>query len=297
MLLSQFCTQLMAAQRYAEIVQVLTSPLAKLGGGLTASLHFTLGLAQMELKQFGAAAEAFRQCVAKRDRAALAPVNLQILKSGLRHCLALCPDQMGETAAAAEEFRLAIQSDPQSRAVCCDYARFLAGHEQPIEALNLYFAASEKPDEAQVWLQGGQLALSRPEFLEVALDWTSEAQGHLPDHPAVVRQRAEALMLAGQCDTALPLWRRWPPASNHAFAAALVLCETIAGENQFSSAGAAETAVSREFVKWYQRLLQFNARPVMEALNARIEDLERVLPSATRILASALAEATEAVPA
>ena len=291
-LLTQFCTQLMAAKRHAEIVQVLASPLAKLGGGLTASLHFTLGLAQMEMKQFAAAAEQFRQCLAKRGRPALTPVNLEIRKAGPRHCLARCLDQIGETDAAAEEFRLAIEADPQSRSVRCDHARFLAAHERQADALNLLFAlANEKPTEARVWLQGGQLALTRLDFLEVALDWTAEAERHLPDDPAVVQQRAEALMLAGQCGAALPLWRRWPEASNHALAAALVLCETVAGENQFAPAAADEAGVSREFVKWYQRLLQFNARPTVEALNAKIDVLKRILPSAAGLLANVLVEA------
>ena len=294
-LLTQFGTQLMAAKRHAEIVQALASPLAKLGGGLTASLLFTLGLAQMELKQFAAAAEAFRQCLAKRDRPALTPVNLEIRKAGPRHCLALCLDQLGETDAAAEEFRLAIETEPQSRPVRYDYARFLAAHERQADALNLLFAlASEKPTEAQVWLQGGQLALSRPESLEVAGDWTAEAMKHLPDDAAVVRQRAEALMLAGQCGAALPLWRRWPPAADHALAAALVLCETVAGENQYSPAAADEAAVSREFLKWYDKLVQFDAGPTLETLNAKIEAWGRMLPSAAAMLASALAEAAEA---
>jgi tetratricopeptide (TPR) repeat protein len=298
MLLVQFCAQLMAAKRHTEIVQVLMSPLAKLGGGLTASLQFTLGLSQMELKQYAAAAEAFRQCLAKRERPALTPVNPEIHKAGPRHCLARCLEQMGETDAAAEEFRLALEAEPQARPVRHDYARFLAAHDQQVEALNLLFAlANERPDEAQVWLQGGQLALTQPEFLEVALDWTAEAARHLPDDPAVGQQRAEALLLAGQCAAALPLWRRWPPASNHALAAALALCETVMGENCFSPAVAAEGMVSREFVTWYQRLLQFNARATVETLNANVERLERVLPSAAGLLAGALAEVTEAVPA
>jgi GT2 family glycosyltransferase/tetratricopeptide (TPR) repeat protein len=296
MLLSQFCTQLMAAKRHAEIVQVLTSPLARVGGGLTASLHFTLGLAQTELKEFAAAAEQFRQCLAKRDRPALTPVNVEIRKAGPRHCLALCLEQMGEIGAADEEFRRAIEAEPQARPLRRDYARFLAAHERQADALNLLFAlANEKPTDAQVWLQGGQLALTQPEFLEVAVDWSAGAAEHLPDDPAVVQQRAEALMLAGQCGAALPLWRRWPPASNHALAAALVLCETAVGENQFSPEAADEAAVSRQFVKWYQKLLQFNARQTVETLNAKLEVLERTLPSAASILSSALAEAAETV--
>ena len=109
----------------------------------------------------------------------------------------------------------------------------------------------------------------------------------------MIQQRAEALLLAGQCAAALPFWRRLPATSNPAIAAALVLCETVAGENQFSPAAAAEPAISREFVQWYQRLLRFAERPTMETLNSNLTRLERSLPSAAGILAGALAEVAE----
>jgi GT2 family glycosyltransferase/tetratricopeptide (TPR) repeat protein len=253
MLLTQMSTHLMAQKRFDELVRVLTSPLAK-AEGLTASLHFSLGLAHFELKQFREAAGQMRQCLAKRGQPALAPINREIRKAGPRHCLALCLDQLGEPAAAAEEFRRALEEDPHSRPVRFDYARFQAAQERPIEALNLFFAlAKEQPGEAQVWLQGGKVALTAPEFLEVALDWTAEALRHLPDDAAVVQQRAEALLLAGQCAAALPLWRRLQPSPNPAPAAALVICETVAGENEFSPAPDVELPVSREFVNWKEK--------------------------------------------
>ena len=267
----------------------------KLARRLTASLHFSLGLAHLELKQFKDAADQMRQCIAKRDKSALAPINKEIRKAGPRHCLALCLSQMGEIDSANKEFQSAIQMDPQARPARCDYAQFLAANDRQVEALNLLFTlANERPGESQVWLQGGRLALSRPEFLEVALDWTAEAEHQLPQDPAVVQQRAEALLLAGQCEEALPFWRRLPLNSNPVIAAALVICETTLGENHFSPMAAAEVATSREFVIWYQQLLQFNARATMEALNASIETLERILPSAAGILAGALAEVAAA---
>ena len=74
-----------------------------------------------------------------------------------------------------------------------------------------------------------------------------------------------------------------------------MICETAMGENQFSPAAGAEVAVSLEFVKWYQKLLQFNARSTMETLNAGIESLGGVLPTAAGMLAGALAEVTPEV--
>ena len=66
-LLTQFTSQLYKVRAHEEVVQVLNSPLAK-RGGLTASLHFALGLAHFELKQFREAADQMRQCLTKRKQ-------------------------------------------------------------------------------------------------------------------------------------------------------------------------------------------------------------------------------------
>jgi FkbM family methyltransferase len=297
MLLTQFCTQLTALRRFDEIIRVLTSPLAK-SGGLTPSLHFGLGLAHLELKQSREAADQMRQCLAKRGQPSLAPINPEIHKAGPHHCLALCLAQLGDTDAAAAEFCLAIEDDPQSRPARFDYARFLAAPGQLVEALNLLFElAKQKADDSAVWVLGGQIALSRPEFLEVALDWTAEASGHFPQDLAILRQRAEVLTLANRCEEALPLWRQLRPESDPVLAAALVLCETAANDDQFSPPLPLEAQISREFLKWYQRLIQFNGRPTVEAVNARIDALQSRLPSVAHVLREALAQANVAVAA
>lgn len=82
-------TRLTGAKRFAEVVGLLRSPLAK-ARGLTASLHFFLGLALQEQGAFDEAAREYRECVAKRGRVALTPINPDILGSGLEHCLANC---------------------------------------------------------------------------------------------------------------------------------------------------------------------------------------------------------------
>jgi len=258
-----------------------------------------LGLAHLELKQFSEAADQMRQCLTHRDRPALAPINKEIRGAGPRHCLALCLEQLGQAEEAADEYRQAVKDDPRSYPARSDYARFLAAHAQPVEALNLYSAlAHEKPDEVRAWLQGGQLALSAPQFLEVAVDWTAEAVQRAPRNPAVLRQRAEALTLAGDCAKALPFWRAAaPPAGQESEAlsplAALVLCETVLNDNQFLPPPQIEEALSREFVKWYQRLVQYHARATAESLNAQVEVLGRFLPSAARLLSAAMADAAE----
>jgi tetratricopeptide (TPR) repeat protein len=109
MLLMQFASQLMAARRHAEIIRLLTSPLARIQGGLTASLCFSLGLAHMELQQFAEALEPLRQCVARRSRPALTRVNLEIHRAGPHHCLGLCLWQTGDLAGAGKAFRAGAQ--------------------------------------------------------------------------------------------------------------------------------------------------------------------------------------------
>ena len=297
MLLTQFCTQLTAQRRFDEIIRVLTAPLAQ-SGGMTASLHFALGLAHLELKQSREAADQMRQCLAQRGKPSLAPINPEIHKAGPRHCLGLCLAQFGELDAAAEEFCLAIKDDPQSRPARFDYARFLASQKQPVDALNVLFElANQNSVEPKVWLLGGQIALSQPEFLEVALDWTAEARRNLPQNLALLRHRAEALTLAAKWEEALPLWRQLPNESDPSVAAALGLCETLANEAQFAPPAHLESEISREFVKWYQRLIQFGARSVIERVNTRLGALACALPSAASVLSAALAEALDTAPA
>ena len=292
MLLTQFCTQLMATKRYTEMIQVLTSPLAGLNGGLTASLHFSLGLAQMELKQSAPAAEQFRACLAKRDRPSLTPVNLDVRKAGPRHCLALCLAQEKDLAAAEREFELAQEEEPESLAVLLDHARFLHDQGQSVKALHsLHQFLEQKPATAPVWLGGGIIALSRPEFLEVAVDWTAEALRHFPEDAGIQKQRAEALLLAGQLEQALPLWRRLALDGTPSFLAAVILCQTAAGTNECLPPPEMEAAVAQTFVRWYRRLLEFGVESVVFRLNAQVSRLERVLPHAAQLLGAVIVEA------
>ena len=56
---------------------MLASPLAR-NGGLTASLHFALGLTHFELKQYAEAAKQLRHCLSKRNERVFSPVNADI---------------------------------------------------------------------------------------------------------------------------------------------------------------------------------------------------------------------------
>jgi tetratricopeptide (TPR) repeat protein len=290
-LLTQFCTHLLTVKNHAEIGRVQRSPLAK-AGGLTASLHWLFGLACIESKNFVEGAEQMRQCLAKRDKPALSPVNKNILKAGPSHCLALCLSALKQTRAADKAFRAAVEADPKSSVVQFDYARFLAENCQEVEALKwVHQLSTADPSDAMIWQFGGHVALSKPDFLEFACDWTSEAVKFFPAHGGIAQQRAQALLLSGQPDGALALWKQFGAASNPSHRAALIICETLL--NQPLQPVPAEMAgrVDQEFVTWYRRLLAANAGKVIHALNQRTELLRRVVPAAVQMLEAARAEA------
>ena len=206
-LLTQLSTQLLKQKDFHAVVDLLNSPLAKTG--LTASLHFTGGLALMELKQFSEAIAQMRECLAKRNRPALSPVNKDIHKGGPHHCLALCLKMIGQSEAATKAFAQAVTEDPGSSTLRLAFARFLAETGKTLESLQtLHQIISDKPDEMDAWLLGGEIALTQPEFLEFARDWTGEAIKYFPEKQSILLQRAEALLLSGDAEQALPFWRR-----------------------------------------------------------------------------------------
>ncbi|MGD1019103.1 MAG: glycosyltransferase [Verrucomicrobiia bacterium] len=289
-LLTQFSAQLMAAKRFEEVVRMRDAPLVQRGGP-TASLHFGLGLSYMQLRRFEEAAEQFRQCLAKRDRPALAPVNRDIHKAGPQHCLAKCLTEMKQFDAADREFQQAMAKDPQSKSVRFDYARFRHERGQSVDALKiLHELAMEQPEALPVWLLGGHIALSDSQFLGFAREWTAEAIKQFPQDQLVALHRAEALLLSGRAGEALPLWRRAGAPQNPVHRAGRVLCELVVGERINAVSPDIEPAVSGEFIKWYQRLLGTGQTAVVEVVNGRLDSLAKTLPSAGKIVESAIAQ-------
>jgi FkbM family methyltransferase len=289
-LLTQLSTQLLNAKAYRGIVTTLQEPLAK-NGGLTASLHFTLGLALLELKQYSQAGEQFQLCLNKRERPALSPINKDILKAGPRHCLAICQKMLNQLPAAAKSFAAALEEDPQSQPLRFDYALFLADtQQQPVEGLKLLNTMLvEQPDFLAAWLLGGQIALRSPELLAFAEEWTGEAIKHFPADPMVLQQRAEALLLNQHVEGALAALQKLEVLTPK-FIAARFLCEIVAGGDG-SVPPAQESAVSHEFLKWYRHFLQTGAGELAMRLHQLLPHVKKALPSAAHFLAQALEEA------
>lgn len=290
-LLTQLSAHLMGSKRFPEVLSVLNSPLAQ-AGGLTASQHFALGLALMELNRHPDAVGQFRECLAKRDSLALTPINKEIRTGAPSHCLANCLARSGEPAAAEKAFQEALKQSPKSRGVRFDYARFLASRDQQVEALKwLHQLVSEKSDDLAAWVQGGLIALSKPEYTEFAGDWTGEALGQFPNHPVILAQRAEALLLNQDAEGALGCWRQTQIEDQASQLAAMLLCQLLTEGAMRPVALELEPRVSDRFLRWYQRLVGCGASKLVWLAHERIDRLAPVLPTAAKALHAVLAEA------
>lgn len=297
-LLTQFTSQLYKIRAHQEVVEILNSPLAKCGG-LTASLHLALGLSQFELKNYTGAAEQMRQCVARRNQSALSPINTDILTAMPNHCLALALAKVNDVPGAEQAFAAALAEKGRPEDVKLDYAKFLAATNRPIDALHkMHELVTANCRNEILWRTGGEIALSRPEFLEFARNWTSEAMRYVAEDSIALAQRAEALLLSGDTPAAAVFWERiWNSGRQPRALAALILCQTI--ESQTTHApdeGPEEAAVSRAFIAWYQRLIVMRAKTVISRLNEQTDKLSRALPTAARMIEKALAESQSREP-
>ncbi len=293
-LLTQLSTHLMANHRASDVIAILQSPLAR-AGGLTASLHFSLGLALMEARQHESASEHMRQCIAKRNQPTLTPINGDIRKAGPNHCLGRCLQNLKQFEPAQKAYEAALKDEPGARRVRLDMARLFVVQDHVVDALKLLNEmVSEKADDADVWICGGEAALSNPAFLEFACDWTREAVKHVPQHNGILGQRAEALLLSGDTKGASAIWKSLASAGDPSAMAALVLCETARkGKMEAQVPQGSEKAASHEFLKWYRKLLGAEAVTVVTALNDGVQRLAPVLPTAAGALTAVLSEAGE----
>jgi len=123
------------------------------------------------------------------------------------------------------------------------------------------------------------------------VDWTTYAVGNLAGNSDVLAQNAEALLLSGKPALALPLWQQ-SEVSTASRKAAGILCQLASGED-VRPVETGEEEVSREFIRWYQRILQYGRTDVAVSLNQAMSKLEIALPTAGRVLRTAMAEADQ----
>ena len=106
-------------------------------------------------------------------------------------------------------------------------------------------------------------------------------------------------MLHGEAAEAAKVWQRLEASHpDIRQQAALILCELSADVPVHKlDADADELAVTRSFIEWYQKLIRARANAVVEGVNARLEKLSHVLPTAAHMIEAALGQADNCVPA
>jgi predicted Zn-dependent protease len=142
---------------------------------------------------------------------------------------------------------------------------------------------TEQPADLPIWILGGVIALSQPEQLPGALDWTAAALRHFPDDQNLLQQRAEALLLNQDAAAALPFWRRVLAADPRRNRGAVVLCELLSGDRQYSFSPAEEPAISQEVVQWYRQCIRLGAHGLINQLHERIDNIRLTLPTFVRV--------------
>ncbi|HEY4246637.1 MAG TPA: glycosyltransferase [Lacunisphaera sp.] len=279
-MLTQYCTYLRIGKRQADVAKILTSPLAR-SGELTATQHFLSGLAHIELKDFPAAAQQMRHCLAKRNLPTFTPINPDIRTVIPQHSIAICLWQMKDVEGTHQAFQAGIAEAPAAMKLHIDYARFLHENGKTPDALQLLNGfVSANPQAAEAWLAGAQITLSHPSLFEVALDWTDVACQQHPQDSKLLAARAEALLLVGHLEPALDVWTKLDPASQPDSAAAVILCETALGTNTHRPTAMLRPAVQEKFMKWYWRLVETGAEATVLKLLERADALAEILPDA-----------------
>lgn len=165
-----------------------------------------------------------------RTQPCLSPINPEILRAGPHHCLATCLSNLGQPESALQALENSLRDDPKSRAARIDLGRLLFAQGRPIDALNhLHELVAASPTDADAWRLGGDIALSRPDFLEFAVNWTTEAVKNLPTDPGLANQHGEALLRSGNAENALASWQTAAAQGGNSQRAALCLCAVAAG--------------------------------------------------------------------
>jgi len=290
-LLVQYVTQLIRGGCFHQVLQLFQTPPGQAANG-NASLHFLRGMAALKLSRWTEAAEQMKRCLERRHAPSVTTVYPEIRTVAPRHCLAMALMRAQQPDAAARAFEAALAEAPDHFAVRFDYASFLFANGQDVAALeHLHQLTQAKPSDATVWQSGGKVALSRPEYLDVALDWTAAAVAQCPADSLIALQRAEALLLAGRSDEARPLWKRFHDPLEPRHVAALVICEVLAGEVR---GGIALAGADAEVLAWFKRFAEIGNEAGIRALQENLERLRPRCPAAANHLADIFSTAAAA---
>ena len=83
---------------------------------------------------------------------------------------------------------------------------------------------------------------------------------------------------------AIPLPEETPELANDVTTAAIYLCRIVSGQTAKLKIPENELVISKYLADWYRRLLVHENEEATQKVLTRLEDVERVLPTAGRVL-------------
>ena len=285
-LMTIYSCHLLQAEYFEELIELAETQLAK-DTGPTASIHFVTGLALINLDRHAEAIPHLRACLKKLDDQVYTPVVKGLREGRPHHLLADCLSRSDEPEAADQHYQNALDLDPKSIGIRHEYARYLVREDRAAEAMTLLHVALEsEPDngDTSLWALGCNIVNGHLEDSEVALNWTKVAIESHPDHSEIRKQRGIALLTAGQFAEAQPFFQDHPLGLAHVTEAALFLCQLVTGQKITPVTPAEESGVSCQVAEWYRRMLIHRQIEAVDAIAARLENMEKHLPTAGQIL-------------
>ena len=286
-LMTMVTFHLLQAEEYEELIQLVGSKLSH-DTGPTASLHYAAALALIRIQRKSEAIPHLRACLEKRALPVLTPEASGVNGSAPHHLLADCLASTGAVVEAEEQFKLALASGGRTAAVLHNYAKFLTSTNRATEAIQILFnAIHEGMADSDLWSLGCVITNGHLKDSEVALDWTESAVQSHPDHREIRKQRGIALLTVGRFSEALEHLHHLSGAADASIIAAIILCQIATGIKPSTVTGDNEINVTKQFVFWLRRLLEFRQEESAKKVMGNASLLEYALPSAAKVLKEA----------
>lgn len=287
-LLLQLSSYLLARGNRQEIIDLMSSRLAKIGE-IPASLHFTVGLAQMDLGKFSEALHSFTQCVRNKDKKTYSVVNTQIKSGAPLHCLGMCLEKTNKFDQALENFGKALHLSPESNGIQQDFMRLTREqnlHLKAIDILNQNMCEGE--DSLIFWKLGSQICLDNDQLHGFGVEWVDEALKYYPEDLELNQTRWRLLLESSQLQKMI---EGKGPADNHLTAeifAGIVWARLLHGQPLPHAPVSLESKISGEMIEWYKKWVNKGEEQLIRAINDNIELIRPAYPTAYSVVENVL---------
>ena len=279
-LITQFSAYLSQAGSHAEVVQLLTSPLAGRCPS-TPTSDYLFGLSLLRLKRVEEAVVALEKSRGRRNELTLYSQPFNLAGPLIEFSLADAYELLGNPEQAGHFHQAALSLDLAGPLATSRYARFLGKQNRIPEALQLLHSCLQvHPQHIHLWVQGGQLALSEAEFSEVSYQWAAEGRRLHPAQPHLAEQWVLSCL---QMDLPSEAWSAFsqlnPPSPELRIWAGAIIAAVACDQGLPSSAPACEIHIlSQAVLEVLRRLILTRAVNTVGAFLSRIDRLREVLP-------------------